>query len=322
MVTVVIPTHNSELYVQRAVDSVCADDLTSVEILVVDDGSSDGTRELIRKLEKQVPHLNSILVEHGGANRARNIGLDHARGRYVQFLDADDVLANNKLCASSGVMERNENVVGVYTDWGNDRDVSQTSGAAHENIEAIVRGEFDEFTFGLNTNAPLWRRSFIENRSLRWDESLICWQESEFYFRILIELRDPDHLVHLPIKGFFRSVRGGGVSSTYNSPRYIEGQERALRTIRTTGTTRGLWSDALEEQYQNFLKDLMVRALIHRHPLLYERYTRITRSQETGFRRWDRADFISRFRYPWANRFYQLLRVGRNILLKLHLYPY
>src|SRR5690606_32136288 len=93
-VSVVVPCYNVEGFVRRAVESAAAQTHRPLEIICVDDGSTDGTLGVLRELEAEHPGLVRVLAgPNGGAPAARNRGLKEARGEYVQFLDADDELA-------------------------------------------------------------------------------------------------------------------------------------------------------------------------------------------------------------------------------------
>jgi len=97
-VTVVIPTHNRRERVTGAVASAQRQTLHDIEILVVDDGSSDGTGDVLTEIAADDPRVRVLrLDEAGGAPRARNRGLDEGRGEFVAFLDDDDLWLPSKL---------------------------------------------------------------------------------------------------------------------------------------------------------------------------------------------------------------------------------
>lgn len=93
-VSVVIPTYNSAKYVVEAVESVLAQTWQDLEILVIDDGSTDDTEQVMRRYEAPVRYLRQ---ENGGVAVARNRGIQESLGRYVAFLDADDTWLPHKL---------------------------------------------------------------------------------------------------------------------------------------------------------------------------------------------------------------------------------
>ena len=89
LVSVIVPTYNREAYLREAVESVCRQTYPEWELLVVDDGSTDGTRAYLAGLTDS--RIRVILSDHlGNPNSVRNLALAKARGRYVAFLDSDD----------------------------------------------------------------------------------------------------------------------------------------------------------------------------------------------------------------------------------------
>lgn len=96
MISVIIPTFNRASLISRAVKSVINQTYRDIEIVVVDDASTDNTEDVIREID--CPFLHYIkLEENGGACRARNIGIKNAKGEYVSFLDSDDQWETDKL---------------------------------------------------------------------------------------------------------------------------------------------------------------------------------------------------------------------------------
>lgn len=93
-VSVIIPTYNSAGYVTQAIESVLRQTFRDFEILVIDDGSTDETEEVMRRYD---PVVRYIRQSNGGVAVARNRGIQEARGQYVAFLDADDTWFEDKL---------------------------------------------------------------------------------------------------------------------------------------------------------------------------------------------------------------------------------
>ncbi|RJK95351.1 glycosyltransferase [Vallicoccus soli] len=90
LVSVVMPVWNRERLVGRAIASVQEQTLGAWELLVVDDGSTDGTPEVVARAAEQDPRVRLVRSEHVGVSRARNVGAEHARGRWVAWLDSDN----------------------------------------------------------------------------------------------------------------------------------------------------------------------------------------------------------------------------------------
>src|SRR5690349_21534538 len=131
LVTVVIPVFNGEPFVAKAVESVRAQTMNDVEIIVVDDGSTDGTQAVLAKLERT--HLiRWYQQDHGGPARSRNRGIESARGEFIALLDCDDVWLPDKLAAQLSIMRGDPEVGLVHTDF----DVVDEHGAVLEHVSA------------------------------------------------------------------------------------------------------------------------------------------------------------------------------------------
>lgn len=91
-VSIIIPLYNRKHLIARCVESVCRQTYRNLEIIVVDDGSTDGCEEILESLKKADERIIIIRKENGGVSSARNCGLDAATGDYVQFVDSDDAI--------------------------------------------------------------------------------------------------------------------------------------------------------------------------------------------------------------------------------------
>lgn len=130
-VSVVIPVFNGAPFVAKAVASVRAQEHGDVEILVVDDGSTDGTQEVLKRLEQR-DGIRWFQRSHGGPARSRNFGIEAARGHYIALLDCDDVWLPGKLAAQLAIMRTRPEVGLVHTDF----DVRFEDGSLEERVTA------------------------------------------------------------------------------------------------------------------------------------------------------------------------------------------
>jgi glycosyltransferase involved in cell wall biosynthesis len=105
-VSVIIPVRNGALYIDEAIKSVLAQAHSSLEILVIDDGSTDDTATVVQKLQGQSPQLHYIYQAPQGLSIGRNAGIQAAKGDYIAFLDADDRWCPNKLALQLPIIEQ------------------------------------------------------------------------------------------------------------------------------------------------------------------------------------------------------------------------
>ena len=191
LVSVIMPTHNAAGWVCQAIDSVIAQTYADIELIIVDDGSSDDTVAVVRdKLTRDFRAQWQVieLGVNGGPSAARNAGLRAARGGWVQYLDSDDLLAKNKLAVQMAVCVRQpDEVAAVFSpfrmchiddgtiEWAGPLVQSSVDGRAP--IMCMIGGYRPLHSAGLT------RRSVLD-RIGGFDESLRFWECEEINVRI------------------------------------------------------------------------------------------------------------------------------------------
>ncbi len=182
-ISVIIPIHNREKFVEECVASVLAQTYPHLEVILIDDGSTDGTASVCRKLEKNDSRVRFLQFENEGVSAARNHGLDAACGEYVFFIDSDDVIYPRLIetlytgMKSSGAAMGGSCIATVSDkDWDKVRAQLQK-----EPVEASVTVHTFEETLGelfvgkspLNVlGGVLMRRDFIGETRFRTDLSI------------------------------------------------------------------------------------------------------------------------------------------------------
>lgn len=181
LVSVIIPVYNCEEYIQKCLDSIYSQSYDSFEIIVVDDGSTDGSLRILRQNAKK--HSNITLIEQAnkGQGFTRNHALKLANGEYVLFVDADDYIEPQTL-ELAVVRAEKDNADVVHFDWKMLRMLPGGITQLHYfNVEpfagesAFQGDECDRFMdmnnyFSVNN---LYRRSFLNQHSIRYDEGHI-----------------------------------------------------------------------------------------------------------------------------------------------------
>lgn len=111
MISVIVPVYNVEKYLGRCIESLIKQTCQELEIILIDDGSTDASLEICKQWEKKDQRIRVIHKENGGVSSARNLGLDVMKGEYVAFVDADDWLAENCLSEMAALMEDDVDIV-------------------------------------------------------------------------------------------------------------------------------------------------------------------------------------------------------------------
>lgn len=113
-VSVIIPTYNYAKYLPETIDSVLRQTYQDLEIIVIDDGSTDNTKEIIQRYIRSSDKIKYILQENKGPAAARNRGIKEAKGEYIAFLDSDDIWVTEKLDIQASYLEQNKDIFFLY----------------------------------------------------------------------------------------------------------------------------------------------------------------------------------------------------------------
>lgn len=179
-VAVVIPCHNVESHVATALRSVLAQTHEELDIVAVDDGSTDGTHAVLeRMVGESNGRLRVIAQANAGACAARNVGAGATQGAWIQFLDADDELLPDKIERQLALISGGAQVViGGYRNRYADGRATTVMPLVGDPWEALLRTRMG------TTSANLFQRDALVSAG-GWDESLRSSQDYELLFRLL-----------------------------------------------------------------------------------------------------------------------------------------
>lgn len=164
VVSVIVPAYNAEANVADALRSALSQTLREIEVIVVDDGSTDGTASVVRRVAEDDARVHLIRQENAGVAAARNAAISAARGDYVAPLDADDVWYPDKLAAQVARAERGGPEMGMVYSWWvriDERGVIRGSSFPCR-LEGDVPLPLFYVNFVGNASVPLYRRSAVE----------------------------------------------------------------------------------------------------------------------------------------------------------------
>ena len=113
LISVIVPVYNVEKYLKKCVDSITSQTYKNLEILLVDDGSTDSSGQICNEFEKNDARIKVIHKKNGGLSDARNAGLDRAKGQYYAFIDSDDYIQDNTIEIMLNSIKKNKSEIAV-----------------------------------------------------------------------------------------------------------------------------------------------------------------------------------------------------------------
>jgi glycosyltransferase involved in cell wall biosynthesis len=183
-VSAIIPVYNCERYVCAAVESVLAQTYPLHEVIVVDDGSADGTQKALERYRNTITYIHQ---KNAGEPAARNTGMRHATGEYIAFLDADDLWLPEKLRLQMDLFEAHPEYSLVYTDMTTFNDTGVLVESVRSSRGRVYRSGrifphlFQETLFG--SGSVVFRKSCIETVG-GFDESFFIGSDYEMWLRM------------------------------------------------------------------------------------------------------------------------------------------
>jgi glycosyltransferase involved in cell wall biosynthesis len=198
VVSIIIPNFNKATFIAESIRSVLEQDFEDWEAIIVDDGSTDNSVEIINNLVSNDPRLKLFQRNRlpKGGSTCRNIGIENARGDYLFFFDSDDLMTKDCIGERVNLMQDNTTLdfavfpVGTfYKAIGDSTMVWRTKKGDH--LKQFLRHDLP-----WHTMSPIWRTPFVKNKLNGFDESFPRLQDVEFHTRALLQKGLEYKIVH------------------------------------------------------------------------------------------------------------------------------
>jgi len=266
IVSICVPIFNTEQYLVRCIDSLLAQTYRDIEIVLVDDGSTDRSGSICDAYARQDPRVTVVHQSNAGEAGARNTGLRAATGKYVMFIDSDDEYLPNAVQLLVGAMEDDgvDLAIGGYIEKRGDE---QHFATGHQRSYTV-----DEFALaylssdcpygvpyiGSTINAKLFRKSIIDAHALRYDERFVIGNDAVF---ICAYLQHTNRIydVFAPIYIYYKfqpEERVQGMAWYYPDGFFLFAYV-ADRMIRLAHPDSDAYQKLIEKQYIDFLYALI-----------------------------------------------------------------
>ncbi len=239
LVSVIVPTYNRAHLIEKTLQSVRRQTYRPIELLVVDDGSTDNTQQVVREFAEAAAgelRVRYVRQENQGAQVARNRGLVESRGEFIQFLDSDDLLHPDKLSAQARAMRQEPQLQYVFSAWAMLYDSGSRPSqwwrkgfrpGRHNVLDLMLGGDRHQL-LPLCTSNGLYRRSLCL-RLGPWDTEQRCQQPRLYNLRMLLLGVSYRHLPAVHV--WARQHPAEQITDHFVEPTYLADRHRTWRKM-------------------------------------------------------------------------------------------
>jgi glycosyltransferase involved in cell wall biosynthesis len=202
MISIIIPVFNVKSYLRQCIDSVINQSYTDIEILLIDDGSTDGSSEICDKYALQDKRITVIHQKNQGQGNARNVGIDRSHGEFIYFLDSDDWIKPKLFEAVIAHMKRNSLDLCFFgatvkndtidISWNEDM-YRKTLGYKIGSGAEILKQQFDKHEYSATVYLYIAHGDLIRNSKIRFQEDIL-FEDNLFTFQLVLTSQKCDVL--------------------------------------------------------------------------------------------------------------------------------
>lgn len=194
-VSVVVPVYNTQDYLEECMDSILTQTLSEIQIICVDDGSTDNSPAMLDLYAEKDSRVDVLHIPNGGYGHAVNLGMDYAEGKYISIVEPDDYIEQEMLERLYGISEKYElDMVNAdckhFSDEGGKRIFQKSRMINNDSLYNTVINpacERDVFNGGFINPAGLFRRDFLDKNHIRHNETPgASFQDAGFGFQVLV----------------------------------------------------------------------------------------------------------------------------------------
>lgn len=188
LISIIVPVYNGDKYLSRCVDSILSQTFQDFELLLVDDGSKDISSDICDNYAAKDQRIKVFHKKNGGVSSARNIGLNHAKGEWIAFIDADDYVKESYLANLWEHSQKQVDLVISYAEIHNGDDINKESYPSKFVDDMNFEIMFIENDMHWHTSpwSKLYKRNIIEKHNLRFCEGMHIGEDAVFLYSYML----------------------------------------------------------------------------------------------------------------------------------------
>ncbi len=187
-ITCIIPAYNVDLYIQRAIDCAVKQTLSDIEIIIVNDGSTDSTLDIIKNNQQLDPRIKLINQSNQGLSQSRNNAMKQATGEYIHFFDADDELELNayEILYNKSIQDKSDVIIFNYKKCvANNQYISKSRNLSDSTIYSSIGDKQLVVHSGVTAWNKLFQRSFLQSYNIEFPKGLL-YEDIPFFWHTII----------------------------------------------------------------------------------------------------------------------------------------
>ena len=208
MISVIVPVYNVEKYIEKCLKSLVEQTLKNIEIIIVNDGSTDNSKKIISKFAEKYSNIKYYEKTNGGLSSARNYGIKYANGEYVAFLDSDDYVEKNlyELMYKKALQENSDMVECdfIWEYYGKNGEIVKTKKDKRKKFKTLNQYVKNARVVACN---KLIKKQIIDDFNIRFPEGLI-YEDIEFFYKLFPHL---NKISYVNIYGIHYVQRNGSI---------------------------------------------------------------------------------------------------------------
>ena len=261
LVSILIPLYNTKEYIADTIESCLNQTYGNVEIVIVDDGSTDGSEQIIKKYVKLYNNIKYYRQNNYGAPRARNLAFEKSSGEYIQYLDADDLISKNKIASQIEIAKTYNYAPDIifsskFSYFTNSiKDAKYFKQTIDKSYNSGIDWLIDSWSGGGFGVVMGWltHRKLIQKAG-KWDETLKKNQDGEFFSRVLLNAKRVIMTDNTMV--YYRRTGSHSISSSRSEEAIysvLESLKKYKKNIK--GINNILLKEALALAYANFIRE-------------------------------------------------------------------
>lgn len=249
LITIIVPIYNGEKYLDRCIQSILGQTYKNIEIILINDGSTDGSSKICRKYQKSYNNIVFIDKQNEGVSKTRNVGLKYAKGEYVGFVDSDDFIEKNMYSELYNNMKKCKSDLSICNySYNNDIELKNIF-SSQEALEYLFEKKYFR---GFLWN-KLYKMSIIKNNSIYLDEDVFICEDLLFNYKYI---KKCEKISYLDLKLYNYEINNTSALHSGLDKKYLTIVQAYEKIIKEANNDN---LETVENSYFKVLCDLIYR---------------------------------------------------------------